>query len=263
MVSVSVLLPVWNGESLLTYCLESVGHQTVQDFEIIAVDDGSTDRTLAKLHAYEYKLPIHIFSSGFDWRNKPVHVGLARSCNVAVSMAKGDYLAFIGHDDLWVPNKLERELEAIKESNADVVYSDFMLQVENGERRPIHIAEFDSKRLRKECYINASSALISKMAVQRLGRKPFDETLHSAMDWDFWIRLSAFATFHHLPEVLSVYTRHSRQLSRGFNHRLQELRVYTRYNGVSPSYLYRTLIWPYAYRALHYPIRFLEKKGFA
>lgn len=258
MPKVSVLLPIRNAESYVERCLQSVFAQTFTDFEVVAVDDGSTDDTLRKLDELGSDTRLRAFTNRNMDSGKPLHVGLARVCNQALALAKGEYAAFIAHDDLWLPTKLERELSTARTHGADVIYSDFILRSETGADSIIHISEFDIARLKRECYINASGALISRSAINALGEKAFDESLYSAMDWDFWIRLGQFARFEHLAETLSIYTRHRGQMSRGLRHDLAKYKVYSRYNKDHARYAFTVLIKPYLTRILHYPWKLIS-----
>ena len=253
MPKISVLLPIRNAESYVERCLQSVFDQTLSDFEMVAVDDGSTDDTLRKLDGLSSDTRLRVFTNRNMASGKPLHVGLARVCNQALALARGDYVAFIAHDDLWLPTKLERELSTARAHGADVIFSDFILRSETGVDSVIHISEFDVTRLKRECYINASGALISRAAINRLGEKAFDESLYSAMDWDFWIRLGQFDKFEHLAETLSIYTRHRGQIARGLRHELAKYKVYSRYNKGRVRYALTVLIKPYLSRILHYP----------
>jgi glycosyltransferase involved in cell wall biosynthesis len=90
---VSVIIPVYNAEKFLSETIESVIAQTYPDWEIIAVDDGSTDRSLEILRKYEQRLPskIHVITQ----RNS----GVSIARNNAIAIAKGEYIAFLDHDD--------------------------------------------------------------------------------------------------------------------------------------------------------------------
>ena len=96
---VTVVLSVYNGSEFIDEAVLSTLGQTLQDFELLAADDGSTDDTLAKLRAYEH-----------DPRVRVVHhenMGMARSLNHATTLARGAYIAHMDHDDIMVPKRLE------------------------------------------------------------------------------------------------------------------------------------------------------------
>ena len=101
--TVSVIIPVWNCEAYLRECIESVLGQTVPPDEVIVVDDGSTDSSAAIAHSFGG--PVRVVSQA--------NAGQAAATAHGVSLADGDYLAFNDADDLWVPTKLEWQLEAM------------------------------------------------------------------------------------------------------------------------------------------------------
>ena len=110
---ISIIVPVYNVESYLTYCLESIARQTYRDFEAILVDDGSTDSSGAICDAYRERDP----------RFKPIHQqnqGVSEARNAGLSMASGEYIAFVDGDDYIHPMFLETLLNAIKKTGCEV-----------------------------------------------------------------------------------------------------------------------------------------------
>jgi glycosyltransferase involved in cell wall biosynthesis len=108
---ISVIIPIYNGEKYIKRCFESVFSQTEKNFEIIAVDDGSTDSTFSVLKEYENEKikVIHIENSG---------VSMAR--NVGIENATGEYITFLDVDDELLENALESLLFLIKKHDADI-----------------------------------------------------------------------------------------------------------------------------------------------
>jgi glycosyltransferase involved in cell wall biosynthesis len=105
---VSVIVPVYNGERFLTEALDSILAQTYSDFELIVVDDGSTDRS--REIAQSYPSALHI---------RQDHAGTAAARNRGLQSAGGDFIAFLDHDDLWLPDKLASQMAAF-EANPDL-----------------------------------------------------------------------------------------------------------------------------------------------
>ena len=111
---VSFIVPVYNVESYLSQCMESIFIQTVKDIEIICVDDGSTDRSGVMLDEY----------ARIDQRVKVIHQnnqGLARARNVALKVASGEYIAFVDADDYIAPSMLEKTIVEADKTKADIV----------------------------------------------------------------------------------------------------------------------------------------------
>jgi len=115
MPKISVIIPTYNQGRLILRCIDSVLHQTFQDFEIIVVDDGSTDNTKEILSAYGHPIR-YLFQQ--NW-------GPSRARNAGIGQAKGDYIAFLDSDDYFAENNLEEKFQYL-ESNQQIgwVYSD-------------------------------------------------------------------------------------------------------------------------------------------
>lgn len=124
----SIIVPVYNmaADGKLEYCLESLVHQTLEDYEIIAVDDASTDNSLDILKKYEEKYPDRL---------RAVHSGVNRrqggAKNIGLSLAKGEWIGFIDSDDWITPDMYEKLLKKAEETGADMVGCDYHLTDEH------------------------------------------------------------------------------------------------------------------------------------
>src|SRR6266571_921678 len=107
---VSVVIPVYNGERFLWESLQSVFAQSFQDYEIICVDDGSKDASLAILNEYRDRIKVL----------QQANTGQAGARNAGAKTGIGKYLAFLDHDDRWYPQKLERQV-AVLEANSEAI----------------------------------------------------------------------------------------------------------------------------------------------
>ena len=131
--AISVIIPIYNVGEYLTRCLSSVGYQSFKDYEVIMVDDGSTDNSpqIAEEFAKKY--------SNF----KLVHnteKGVASARNLGISLAKGDYIAFVDSDDYIDVNYLKYLYSSAKRNKADVVHCNYGLYyIESGVVRPVVI----------------------------------------------------------------------------------------------------------------------------
>jgi len=125
---VSVIIPVFNGEKYLASAIESVLSQTYSHYEVIVVDDGSTDSTRQVAQLFEGRVR-YFFKE---------HSGLGATLNWAIKKARGEYFAFLDADDLWVRNKLELQLDTILKPNVDMVFGyveQFISPELSGEKR--------------------------------------------------------------------------------------------------------------------------------
>lgn len=111
--SVSVIVPVYNGERYITEALDSISSQTHQPAEVIVVDDGSTDKTADLVESYGSNIICL----------QQANSGAATARNTGIQASHSDYLAFLDHDDLWVANKLEMQLAAFtRNPELDMVF---------------------------------------------------------------------------------------------------------------------------------------------
>src|SRR5688572_33231336 len=111
MPTVSVVIPAYNAAAFIRETIDSALAQTYRDFEVIVVNDGSTDDTMARLREFGSRIRVHEQSNS----------GVATARNSGVKIATGSWIAFLDSDDLWMPQKLERQLA---DSNAPMRYTD-------------------------------------------------------------------------------------------------------------------------------------------
>jgi len=172
---ISIIIPVFNGERYIQETIKSIRNQTFENYEIIIVDDGSTDHTALCVQQY---LDIrYIFQE-----NK----GPASARNTGIKKAKGKYLAFMDADDIWTPDKLSKQL-AFMEDNNDVGYTftrHKLFLSENMEAMPSWIRK-DYEEKEATAYI-PSSLMIRKEIFLKVGY--FDESFRLAEDSDWFMR---------------------------------------------------------------------------
>ena len=188
MPKVSVIIATYNRAHYIKEAVDSVLAQTFKDYEIVIVDDGSTDATKQVLQEYGDKIRY------FYQDNQ----GQAKALSHAVREAKGEYLAFIDDDDMWLPEKLAIQMQVFT-TNGDIglVASSMYLTDKNGNitstwGKPADVKEnFES--LFEENIIGFPSVVVRKDLVNRVGG--FDETLITTQDYDLWLRLSKICQF--------------------------------------------------------------------
>lgn len=197
---ISVVIPVYNGEKTIQETIESVTNQTFRDFELIVIDDGSQDSTLNIVKRIpDSRLKVFSFPNA----------GLAASRNRGIKLACGDYISFIDADDLWTPDKLEAQLQALQtHPQAAVAYSWTDCIDESGQfsRRGNHITiqgNVYAQLLLTDFIENGSNLLIRSQAFEMVGY--FDESLPAAEDWDMWLRLAANYEFVVVPSPQVLY----------------------------------------------------------
>jgi glycosyltransferase involved in cell wall biosynthesis len=182
---ISVVIPVYNGEKTIQKTIQSVLRQTLSDFELIVINDGSQDSTLEIVNSIEDSR-ITVFSYP--------NAGLAASRNRGIYQASGEYISFIDADDLWTPDKLESQLKALQENpQAAVAYSwtnciDEFCQFSRRGNYIIANGYVYPRLLLMDFLENGSNVLIRRQAFNEVGY--FDESLSAVEDWDMWLRLA-------------------------------------------------------------------------
>jgi glycosyltransferase involved in cell wall biosynthesis len=205
---VSVIVPVYNAEATLAYTLESIRRQTFQNYELIVIDDGSTDGTLARLRGV-HDPRLRVFSHQ--------NAGLAAARNRGIQRSTGEFVTFIDGDDLWTPDKLERQLEALQHHpGAMVAYSWTAFIDPRGRflfaKDPCWSQGDVYAELLRSCFIaSGSNVLVRRRSMD--GIEAFDTTLAAAQDWEFCLRLAARWPFVVVPRYQILYRIHGATLS--------------------------------------------------
>lgn len=211
MVRVSCLMAAHNAAGTIGAAVESVLRQTRSDWELIVVDDGSTDGTGAVLAGIaDARVMVLRQDRG----------GPSAARNRALAAARGEFVAPIDADDVWLPRKLELQV-AVLEQTADAAvaygWTDFVdegLRPLHGDRRPVFAGLVLEELLRKNFVACGSNTLMRRAAVVEAGG--FDETLQAAEDWELHTRLAARYAFVPVPEVVVLYRRSPQSLSSRF-----------------------------------------------
>ncbi len=215
MPKVSVIIPTYNRANYLPEAINSVLKQTYQDFETIIVDDDSTDNTKEVVNAYIEKNPQKI-AYIYQKNNGP-----AAARNRGIKEAKGEYIAFLDSDDLWLPDKLKKSMDFINKHGFDwICTSSYIIREEGGNKQEknkicIDSIFLDSSGRKVELvknglfffsslHIYTPAVLIRDYCFKKVGF--FDETFKIGEDVDFWLRLEeAKLSGGYLNEPLCVY----------------------------------------------------------
>jgi len=205
---VTVIIPTFNSAQFLTAAVDSVLAQTFKDFEIIVVDDGSTDNTEDVLKSYGDKVRYI--------KQKNQGVSVARNTGIKNSSAK--YAAFLDSDDVWMPAKLEKQINALENNpKSKACYTEYISVSEDMKPQEL-------KRLRAENSVlndlllrgnvigPPSTILCERELFEELGG--FDSGLSLSADWDMWIRLACVTELTFLKEPLIKYRLHGSNMSK-------------------------------------------------
>lgn len=193
--SISVIVTCYNDGNFLKECVESVVNSTFKGFEIIIVDDCSTDpATISHLHVYE--------KSGIKVLKKKANTGVADSRNIGILASSANYILTLDADDLIHPAYLEKAIQQL-----DNGFSAVYCNVQHfGTINSIRIApEFSLPLLLTGNFIASCSAFTKDIWTKTGG---FDVNMQCYEDWEYWINVAANGgTFFHLDEVLFLYRR--------------------------------------------------------
>ena len=200
---ISVLVPVYNGARLLSQVIASVQAQTFRDWEMILIDDGSSDNT-SEIAEKAARSDTRIKS----FRN-PHNLGLANTLNRALFISRGPFLARVDGDDVLMPNRFERQLAFLEShTDIDIVGGAALVSNANGRKRQVKLAEriegFNDQ-VAFQPIVFHSSILIRRSFFERYGL--YDSGLLRSQDRELWIRaLQAGARFANLQEPVIEYT---------------------------------------------------------
>ena len=207
---VSVIVPTYNRANRLEGTLRSIVSQTYQDFELIVVDDGSTDNTSKVIESFPSAQYLPMKKNS----------GVSKARNIGLACAKGEFICFLDSDDLWKEKKLEIQIHWM-ESNTDnqVCYTD-EIWVRNGVR----VNQMNKHRKYTGdifrhclalCIVSPSSVMIRAKLFSEIGN--FDESLPACEDYDLWLRIAVKYAFHFIEEPLIIKQGgHGDQLSRKY-----------------------------------------------
>jgi glycosyltransferase involved in cell wall biosynthesis len=217
---VSVIIPTYNRAHLIVRAIRSVLNQTYQDFEIIVIDDGSTDNTEEIIRGFKDKKVKYI-------KKYKENKGSSIARNIGIKVARGKYIAFLDSDDEWLPEKLDKQIKVLQSESPEVgvVYSNLCYMDENGKsmnklRNPKKEGYIYEDLFGKNYVGTDSTLLIRKECFHRVGL--FDDLLNTQQDWDMWIRIAKYYRFALIKVPLVKYRLHSNQISRNL-----ELKIIT------------------------------------
>ncbi len=207
MPKISVVIPVYNRGNFVRESIDSVLTQTFQDFEVIAIDDGSTDHSLSVLQSYGSKIKVLT----------QVNQGQGIARNFGIEHARGDFIAFLDSDDLWEPSKLKRQIDSLDASNSAWIYSDAYI-FENSPENVIRLISDQSsqfsgdiaQQLLLKDFIVTSSVMVQGEVFQTTG---LFTAAPKAEDWDLWLRIASRYSIEHIPECLVGYRLHPSMIS--------------------------------------------------
>ncbi len=242
MPEISVVVPAYNSQRTILETITSVLQQSFSDFELIVINDGSTDGTLELLETVQdTRLKVYSYPNG----------GLPTARNRGIDRAKGKFISFIDADDLWTPEKLELQLKALQQNpEAGVAYSWTICMGNNGDSFHNGVAESFQGNVYGNLLVSnfiasGSNVLIRREAIESVGY--FDKSLKSCEDWDYWLRLAPKWDFVVVRKPQIIYRLSSGAMS----------------SKVDVMEKYQTLVLGRAFASAPLELQYLKNQGFA
>lgn len=196
---VSIIVSVYNGADTIELCLRSIAAQTYTNYEVICVDDGSTDSSREILDACKTIFQNNTYIVIKNKENK----GLTKSLNIGIKSANGEYIARIDCDDSWTSTKLQKQVEFLDQNSEYGVVGSFYINAYKGKQYMVRLPITD-KSIKKHIYqINPfghSCILVRKKTLQNVNL--YDENIVYGQDLDLWLRLMPHTKFHNINEFL-------------------------------------------------------------
>jgi len=205
---VSVVIPTYNRGWILKEAIDSILSQKFADYEIIVVDDGSIDATAALLSTYGDQIAM------IRQENR----GVSAARNAGISIAKGDYIAFLDSDDLWLPEKLSCQMDFFQAHSEAAICQTDEIWIRNGVRvnpknrhkKPSGMIFEPSLQL---CLVSPSAVMIKKSLFDEVGL--FNEAFPACEDYDLWLRIALYYPVYLIEHQMIVKRGgHDDQLSR-------------------------------------------------
>jgi len=219
-VTLSVVIPVYNGAALIAATVRAALAQTFRDVEIVIVNDGSSDATLAQLAPFGDSIKVISIANG----------GVSNARNVGIRASSGAFIAFLDADDLWHPDKLARQLDAMQR-HPDIGFCCCNYAITDPVTG-LPAAQFDQFRHDRALVLDAplvdplavlihcnfvgtcSNVMVRRDVLDRAGL--FDPRYRQTEDYDLWLRCAAQTDFLVMSDVLLDKTRHASNLTNNF-----------------------------------------------
>ena len=203
---VSIVMPSYNTAEYIAESIKSVQNQTYTDWELLIVDDCSTDNTDDVVQAF-------LSDSRIRYIKNETNSGAAISRNRALREAKGKWIAFLDSDDLWHPEKLQRQIAFMEKNGYAFTYTDYMIK-QNGQWIPyVYDGPMVVNRtmMYNYCYFSTITVMYDR---EKIGLIQIED-LRKNNDYAMWLQIIEKSKCYRLPECLSYYIKHEGSVSSG------------------------------------------------
>ncbi|MFN0084190.1 MAG: glycosyltransferase family 2 protein [Blastocatellia bacterium] len=202
---ISVIIPAYNRAHLLFRPLRSVLAQTFKRYELIVVDDGSSDDTNEALEHWREEFGDKMRTLRLN------HAGVACARNAGLAASRGRWAAFLDSDDEWLPNHLEAGRAAFDRQPAPgLVFTDHFIQSDRLIRTMVDLGGSEKEAIRRiilrKAVLLTTVVMIDRRVYERLGG--FDAALRGTEDWEYWVRIALEYPVAHVPEATAIIHQH-------------------------------------------------------
>jgi glycosyltransferase involved in cell wall biosynthesis len=192
---VSVIIPTFNRAQKVRRAVSSVLDQTFKDFEVIVIDDGSSDETVDLLEGFRDRITII---------SHPENLGVSAARNSGIRASRSPFIAFLDSDDYWLPEKLETQVRYFRENPDAIACQTEEIWVRNGVRvnpwkKHIKPSGDIFEQSLKLCLVSPSAVMLKRSLLDEVGL--FDETFPVCEDYDLWLRIGCRHPIH----LISIY----------------------------------------------------------
>lgn len=239
---ISVIIPVYEQPDLLRDALDSIGEQTVDDYEVVVVDDASNA---------DFKPIVDDYNDRVRLVTHEENQGAAAARNTGIEHADGEYVAFLDADDTWEPTKLEKQREAFENGDDDLglVYTGFVQYELDGsewERYPEARGDIYLEELERDRVHPTSTVMVRRDVVEEVGG--FDTSLPSRQDYDLWLRITEHYTVDYVDEILVDKREQPDSISKDFDSRIEgDLAVFGKVRARAADFDFTTRSRIYSY----------------
>lgn len=203
---VSIIMPSYNTAKEIEASISSIQNQTYENWELIIVDDCSTDDT--------DEVVKRITDKRIKYMKNEKNSGAAVSRNRALREAKGRWIAFLDSDDLWLPEKLEKQIRFMEDNNYKFSFTDYKIVFSNGEKSPykyIGPNVVTKSMMWRYCYFSTITVMYDREAIGLVQIADIKKN----NDYAMWLKIIEKANCYRYPEVLSIYCKRENSISSG------------------------------------------------
>lgn len=243
---VSVVIPSFNMADYLPFAIQSVLDQSYDNYEVVIVDDGSTDNTKEVVEKFLVNEKVNYFYQE--------NCGLACARNAGIKVSNGEFIALCDADDVWSTDKLEKQMPGFAGSeNIGVVYTNAAPMSVAGEKGEPFIAKRYSGKITGKLLINnfvsGSASIIRRKCFDEVGF--YDQTLTTGEDYDLWLRISTKYEYLYIDIVTYFYRSWEGQMSKNYRRMIENgIKIMEKFLSQNPGIVEQEIVneaWAHTY----------------